>query len=103
MNSLARRIHFGHRGIAYAGLKVVARRVERDSVVDSRLRGGRNGASGACFADVADPRSENARHDLLELLTIALCAVLCGAESCVDMAEFAAAKEPLLRQFLKLA
>lgn len=61
------------------------------------------GRLGACFADVADPRSENARHDLLELLTIALCAVLCGAESCVDMAEFAAAKEPLLRQFLKLA
>jgi predicted transposase YbfD/YdcC len=55
-----------------------------------------------CFADLADPRSGNARHDLLELLTIALCAVLCGAESCVEMALFGASKEPLLRQFLKL-
>lgn len=61
------------------------------------------GRLGECFAGLADPRSENARHDLLELLTIALCAVLCGAENCVDMAEFGAAKEPLLRQFLKLA
>jgi len=55
-----------------------------------------------CFADVPDPRSENARHDLLEILTIALCAVLCGAETCVDMAVFGEAKEPLLRQFLEL-
>jgi len=45
-----------------------------------------------CFADVPDPRSENARHDLLEILTIALCAVLCGAETCVDMAVFGEAK-----------
>ena len=55
-----------------------------------------------CFFDLQDPRSENARHDLLEILTVALCAVLCGAESCVDMALFGAAKEPLLRQFLEL-
>jgi len=55
-----------------------------------------------CFGDVADPRSGNARHDLLEILTIALCAVLCGAETCVDMALFGEAKEPLLRQFLEL-
>ena len=32
----------------------------------------------ACFADLEDPRDDNARHDLLELLVIALCAVLCG-------------------------
>ena len=36
----------------------------------------------ACFADLEDPRDDNARHDLLELLVIALCAVLCGAEDC---------------------
>ena len=55
-----------------------------------------------CFWDLPDPRSENARHDLLEIVTIALCAVLCGAETCVDMALFGEAKEPLLRQFLEL-
>ncbi|MEC9345799.1 MAG: transposase family protein, partial [Pseudomonadota bacterium] len=40
-----------------------------------------------CFSDVPDPRASNARHDLPELLFVALAAVLCGAESCADMAE----------------
>jgi hypothetical protein len=32
----------------------------------------------ACFADLRDPRTGNAgRHDLLEMLMIALCTVLC--------------------------
>ena len=54
------------------------------------------------FEDVADPRAENARHDLLELLFIALAAVLCGAESCADMADFGEAKEEVLREVLRL-
>jgi hypothetical protein len=38
-----------------------------------------------CFGALPDPRRGNARrHDLLELLTIALSATLCGAASCVD-------------------
>jgi predicted transposase YbfD/YdcC len=57
----------------------------------------------ACFEGLDDPRSGNAeRHDLLEMLMIALCTVLCGGENAVDMAEFARAKEELLRGFLKL-
>jgi predicted transposase YbfD/YdcC len=56
-----------------------------------------------CFSGVEDPRSGNARrHDLQELLVIALCAVLCGGESCVDMADFAEEKEVFLREFLIL-
>jgi predicted transposase YbfD/YdcC len=54
------------------------------------------------FRRLADPRAANARHDLLEILVIALAAVLCGAESCADMAEFGQAKEGLLRLFLRL-
>jgi predicted transposase YbfD/YdcC len=54
------------------------------------------------FKDVEDPRAENARHDLLELLFIALAAVLCGAESCADMADFGQAKEEVLREILRL-
>src|ERR1039458_9802604 len=35
-----------------------------------------------CFSGVEDPRTGNARrHDLQELLLIALCTVLCGGES----------------------
>jgi predicted transposase YbfD/YdcC len=55
-----------------------------------------------CFGRVEDPRAANARHDLLELLVIALAAVLCGADSCADMADFGQAKEGLLRAFLRL-
>ena len=57
----------------------------------------------ACFEGLEDPRTGNAeRHELLEMLMIALCTVLCGGENAVDMAEFARAKEEFLRGFLKL-
>lgn len=56
----------------------------------------------AIFSALADPRAANARHGLLEVLYIALAAVLCGADSCADMEEFGEAKEPLLRQVLRL-
>ncbi|MFN4088154.1 MAG: ISAs1 family transposase [Alphaproteobacteria bacterium] len=53
--------------------------------------------------EIPDPRHGNAqRHDLLDILTIALVASVCGAESCVDFAEFAEDREPLLREFLSL-
>lgn len=56
-----------------------------------------------CFSDLPDPRTGNAkRHDLLEVLTIALVAAICGAETCVDFADFARDCEPLFRDFLKL-
>ena len=52
---------------------------------------------------VADPRRGNAqRHALLDILTIAVVASVCGAESCVDFAEFAEDRAPLLREFLSL-
>lgn len=55
-----------------------------------------------CFGDVPDPRADNAQHDLVELLFIALLASLCGAKGCSDMAGFGVAKEALLRQILSL-
>jgi predicted transposase YbfD/YdcC len=54
------------------------------------------------FRRLPDPRADNARHDLLEVLFIALAATLCGAESCSDMADFGQSKEGLLRLFLRL-
>ncbi len=57
----------------------------------------------AAFSALSDPRRPNARHhQLLDILAIAFCACLCGAESCVDMADFAEAKEDVLREFLTL-
>lgn len=58
----------------------------------------------ACFSRLDDPRTGNAcRHDLHELLLIALCTFLCGGETCVDMEEFAEAKEDFLREFMTLS
>ena len=47
------------------------------------------------FAGLEDPRTGNAkRHELLEILVIALCTVLCGGEDCSDMALFGRAVPP---------
>lgn len=54
------------------------------------------------FAVLPDPRASNARHDLIDILFIAIAATLCGAKSCTDMALFAEAKEPMLRTVLRL-
>ena len=62
------------------------------------------GGFAECFADLQDPRTGNAtRHLLLEVLMIALCAMLCGAEGCVDMAAFGKAKQSFLKRFLTVA
>jgi len=49
-----------------------------------------------------DPRASNARHDLVEILFIALAATLAGAKACTDFEFFALGREDLLRQFLTL-
>jgi predicted transposase YbfD/YdcC len=54
------------------------------------------------FAEVTDPRADNARHDFLEVIFVALAAVLCGAEDCTDMALFARAKLDVLRRVVDL-
>lgn len=53
------------------------------------------------FADLPDPRSPHGtRHSLTSLVTIAICAVICGAEDWVGVAEFGRAKERWFRSFL---
>jgi predicted transposase YbfD/YdcC len=55
------------------------------------------------FSGLPDPRTGNAkRHDLLEVLTMALTASVCGAEHCSDFADFAVDREDLFREFLDL-
>lgn len=55
------------------------------------------------FAALPDPRVARTRvHRLGELITIALCAVLCGADDWVAVETFGRAKEDWLRQFLTL-
>lgn len=55
------------------------------------------------FAGLADPRTGPAqRHDLREMILMALCAVLCGADTWVDVAEWAEDNESWLRRYLVL-
>jgi predicted transposase YbfD/YdcC len=56
-----------------------------------------------CFADLPDPRVERTRlHALTDILVIAICAVLCGAEGWDDIAEFSEAKQHWLQERLPL-
>jgi predicted transposase YbfD/YdcC len=52
--------------------------------------------------EVRDPRDFNARHELSAMLFIALASSLCGAKTCVDYADFAAANEDDLAQIVDL-
>lgn len=55
------------------------------------------------FAQLTDPRSDHTKHhQLLDIVTIALCGVICGAESWVEIEQFGQAKLPWLRTFLDL-
>jgi hypothetical protein len=54
------------------------------------------------FESIPDPRAENVRHDLVEILLIAFLAVLCSAQHCSEMAEFGRAKLKFLKRLLKL-
>ena len=56
----------------------------------------------AAFDHIPDPRAENARHDLRELLVVAFVSVLCGATSCAEMSSFGRAKAHIFRDFLRL-
>jgi predicted transposase YbfD/YdcC len=56
----------------------------------------------AWFSGLPDPRAPNVRHDLIEVVFIALAAVLCGAEDCTDMADFAHARQDWLGTILDL-
>lgn len=54
------------------------------------------------FGRLQDPRAANCQHDLLEVLFVALAALLCEAEGAADMERFGHAKEGVLRSLLRL-
>jgi predicted transposase YbfD/YdcC len=57
---------------------------------------------GEHFGQVKDPRQHRVDHLLIEIIIIAICAVICGADSWVEVEEFGKAKEEWLRTFLIL-
>ena len=55
------------------------------------------------FAELTDPRIDRTRlHDLLDIVAIAICAVVAGADSWDDIEDFGKAKHDWLRTFLGL-
>ena len=56
-----------------------------------------------CFATLEDPRIERSkRHKLLDIIAIAICATICGADSWVHIEMFGRSKEGWFRTFLEL-
>jgi hypothetical protein len=54
------------------------------------------------FSDLHDPRApHNIEHLLIDILLITICAVICGAESWVDIENYGLAKDSWLRTFLE--
>lgn len=55
------------------------------------------------FGKVKDPRIGNAtRHELIDIIVIAVCAVICGADGWSDVALFGKSKQKWLKTFLEL-
>jgi predicted transposase YbfD/YdcC len=56
------------------------------------------------FADLPDPRLDRQKqHQLLDIIVVAVCAILCGADTWVDVEKFGRAKLEWFKKFLKLS
>jgi predicted transposase YbfD/YdcC len=57
----------------------------------------------AHFSKVSDPRVDRTKeHKLIDMIALAICAVICGAEGWVDIELFGKSKLPWLKTFLEL-
>lgn len=57
----------------------------------------------ACFGEMEDPRvTGRSRYPLIEIITIAICAVIAGAETWTDIETFGESKKDWLKGFLEL-
>ena len=55
------------------------------------------------FSKVSDPRVDRTKeHKLMDMVVIAICAVICGAEGWTDIENFGNSKLPWLKTFLEL-
>lgn len=52
------------------------------------------------FYELEDPRADNARHRLGDLLMLAVASALCGGETSVDFAQFARSKRHVMAQVI---
>lgn len=55
------------------------------------------------FVELTDPRRRKVTYPLINIVTIAVCAVICGADDFVSIAEYGRKKRKWLAQFLDLS
>ena len=55
-----------------------------------------------CFGDLPDPRAHNVIHKLHDILVIAICAVVCGANGWAEVEQFGNSKQSWFKTFLDL-
>jgi predicted transposase YbfD/YdcC len=61
------------------------------------------GSIGEHFNQLEDPRMDRTKHHrLLDIIAIAICGVICGADNWVDLELFGRSKEEWLKRFLSL-
>lgn len=54
------------------------------------------------FAEVEDPRAKNISHLLMDIIILAICGLICGADNWVEIEAYGNAKRRWFNQFLKL-
>ena len=56
------------------------------------------------FDDIEDIRIEREKkHQLIDIITISICAVVCGADGWIDIEMYVIARKKWLEKFLKLS
>src|SRR5690606_215487 len=55
------------------------------------------------FADLSDPRRREVTYPLINIVVIAICAVICGADDFVAIAKYGRTKRDWLGRFLDLS
>ena len=61
------------------------------------------GSVTACFGELEDPRVRAATHPLINIVTIGICAVICGVDDFTGMEDFGNRKKEWLSKFLDLS
>ena len=54
------------------------------------------------FSNIEDPRKYNIQHKLIDIITITICALICGAQNWGDVEQYGKSKYQWLKQFLAL-
>lgn len=54
------------------------------------------------FGELSDPRHHNKKHKLIDIMTIAICATICGADTFKQIEDFGTAKIKWFKKFLEL-